>query len=59
MEINNKDNYKKSYSDLNKSLDDVTSNGKYASWLIVGVIIGRVYQYIRNFKRRYRHRRNK
>jgi len=59
MEINNKDNYKKSYSNLNKSLDDITSNGKYASWLIVGVIIGRVYQYIRNFKRRYRHRRNK
>jgi len=59
MEINNKDNYKKSYSNLNKSLDDITSNGKYASWLIMGVIIGRVYQYIRNFKRRYRHRRNK
>ena len=59
MEINNKDNYKKSYSNLNKSLDDITSNGKYASWLIMGVIIGRVYQYIRNVKRRYRHRRNK
>ena len=59
MEIDNKDNYKKSYNNLNKSLDDMNTNGKYASWLIFGVIIGRIYQYIHNIKKRYLNRRKK
>jgi len=59
MEIDNKDNYKKSYSNLNKSIDDINNNGKYASWLIIGVFIGRIYQYIHNIKKRFQNRRKK
>ena len=58
MEIDNKDNYKKSYNKLNKSVNDINNNGKYASWLILGVFIGRGYQYLHNFKK-YTQRRNK
>ena len=56
--MNNKDNFKESYKDLNKTLNDINDQGKYASWLIIGVAIGRVYQYIRSIKKRFRSRRN-
>ena len=56
--MNNKDNFKESYKDLNKTLNDINDQGKYASWLIIGVAIGRIYQYIRSMKKRFRARRN-
>jgi len=58
MEMNNKDNFKDSYKDLNKALNEINDQGKYASWLILGVAIGRIYQYIRIIKKRFRLRRN-
>ena len=58
MEMNNKDNFKESYKDLNKTLNDINDQGKYASWLIIGVAIGRIYQYIRSIKKKFRVRRN-
>ena len=56
--MNNKDNFKDSYKDLNKTLNEINDQGKYASWLILGVAIGRIYQYIRIMKKRFRLRRN-
>ena len=35
------ENFKESYNDLTESMNE-TSN--YASWLILGVVLGRIYQ---------------
>jgi len=58
MEMNNKENFKDSYKDLNKTLNEINDQGKYASWLIIGVAIGRLYQYSRSIKKRFRLRRH-
>jgi hypothetical protein len=59
LEMNQKDNFEDTYKDLNRTLSEINDQGKYASWLIIGVVIGRVYQYIRSIKKRIGTRRNK
>ena len=43
------ENFKESYNDLTESMNE-TSN--YASWLILGVVLGRIYQKYSNFNLR-------
>lgn len=46
-----KDDFMSSYRDLNDSMNDT---GKYASWLIVGLLLGRIYQYYKTLNKRFR-----
>ena len=47
MEVDDKNNFKESYKKLTNSLDSNSDRANYATWLILGVIIGRFYQRIK------------
>ena len=52
MEMNDgNQDFKESYQELTNSMDETS---KYASWLILGVFIGRFYQKYLNLKKKYK-----
>ena len=57
--MSKKENFNNSYDELNESLNGMNDRGKYASWLIIGVFLGRIYQYIRGLRKKIARRRKK
>ena len=52
MEMNDgNQDFKESYQELTNSMDETS---KYASWLILGVFLGRFYQKYLNLKKKYK-----
>ena len=57
MEMNDgNQDFKESYQELTNSMDETS---KYASWLILGVFIGRFYQKYLNLKKKYKRNRRR
>ena len=57
MEMNDgNQDFKESYQELTNSMDETS---KYASWLILGVFLGRFYQKYLNLKKKYKRNRRR
>ena len=59
MEVDDKNNFKESYKKLTNSLDSNSDRANYATWLILGVIIGRFYQRIKTVQNSFRKKNRK
>ena len=57
--MSKKENFNNSYDELNESFNGMNDRGKYASWLIIGVFLGRIYQYTRGLRKKIARRRKK